>query len=343
MMKTLLLIATLIGLSYQTCDPSTCLLPTCRCYNDPKAPGDLGVTEIPQIISVSFEGTINRENIAYYRLLFNDVSNPNGCPARGTFFVQDQGTDYVQVKNLSQEGHEIGVHSVDGSTPKSSTEWIDTIKKVRSELDDLIDVKNVLGVRAPQLAMGGSDEMIGIGSNNMLYDSSCTNVGYSEPGTFLWPYTFDYIPSATCDNGKSPDIMFTGKWEVMVADLHDLGSDKLPCAVPSSCRNITTKRNAFDLFFTAFEEHYTSNRAPFNMVIDPAWAADQNKRDGTIEFLQYVRAAFGKDVWIVPILKQLEWVRNPTPIVNISSFDPWNCNFAMQHDAPLLFEAEDVY
>lgn len=33
--------------------------------------------------------------------------------------------------------------------------------EVRSELDDLIDVKNVLGVRAPQLSIGGNDEFIG--------------------------------------------------------------------------------------------------------------------------------------------------------------------------------------
>ena len=77
---------------------------------------------------VSFEGAINSEYINYYRPVFTDVINPNGCAARGTFFIQDSGTDYNLVRLLRTEGHEIGVHSVDGKTPGSSTEWIDGIK-----------------------------------------------------------------------------------------------------------------------------------------------------------------------------------------------------------------------
>lgn len=77
---------------------------------------------------VSFEGTINSENINYYRPIFNDVNNPNNCPARGTFFIEDEGSDYKLIKGLRDEGHEIGVQSVDGKLPSSSTEWIDELK-----------------------------------------------------------------------------------------------------------------------------------------------------------------------------------------------------------------------
>jgi len=45
-------------------------------------------------------------------------------------------------------------------------------------------------------------------------------------------------------------FFFTGKWEMVIADLHDITGDNLPCVVPSACRNMTTKRDAFDLFFT---------------------------------------------------------------------------------------------
>lgn len=84
-------------------------------------------TEIPQIIMVSFEGTISRANIEQYRGLFADVNNPNGCAGRGTFFIEDEGTDYVLVKNLATEGHEIGIQSVSGVSPKDSTEWIEAL------------------------------------------------------------------------------------------------------------------------------------------------------------------------------------------------------------------------
>ena len=78
---------------------------------------------------ISFEGTINDDNIKYYRpILPAALTNPNGCPARGTFFIEDEGTSYGLVKSLYDEGHELGIQSVDGTAPKDSTGWIDVIK-----------------------------------------------------------------------------------------------------------------------------------------------------------------------------------------------------------------------
>ncbi|XP_045185641.2 chitin deacetylase 7-like [Mercenaria mercenaria] len=321
-----LLLSALIGLSVQQCDPKTCFIPNCRCYNDRSPPGGLTISETPQIVMVSFEGTINAENIKSYKPIFSGVTNPNNCPARGTFFIEDSGTDYEIVKALSDEGHEIGITSVDGKAPSTSDGWIYMIKKVRSQLIGYgIDLKDVKGVRAPELAPGGDYELIGIGRNKMLYDSSCSNAGLSTAGTLTWPYTFDYMPTASCDNGKEPASRFPGKWEVPVADLHDISGEKLPCPVPSACRNITTKKDAFDLFFKAFSDHYNGNRTPFLMIVDPAWASKQDLRDGTTEFLQYVRTAFGKNVWIVPILRALQWIQTPVPIANLTTFAPWQC------------------
>ena len=50
----------------------------------------------------------------------------------------------------------------------------------------------------------------GMGSNGLLYDSSCSNVNYADASTFLWPYTLDYVPTASCDNGDAPDKPFRG-------------------------------------------------------------------------------------------------------------------------------------
>lgn len=39
------------------------------------------------------------------------------------------------------------------------------------------------------------------------------------------------------------------------------------------------------------------------MIIDPAWAANEDLRDGTIQFLQYVRASFAvSQVLIITVL-----------------------------------------
>lgn len=82
------------------------------------------------MVMVSFEGTINQQNIDFYRPVFSGITNPNGCPARGTFFIEDQGTAYSLVKGLYDQGHEIGIQSVSGKAPTSSTEWIDQLKSM---------------------------------------------------------------------------------------------------------------------------------------------------------------------------------------------------------------------
>jgi len=327
MLFRVVLLATLIGVSLQqACDPTTCVLPDCRCFDDPKPPGDLPINEIPQIIMVSGEGTINFENVEYYREILQ-VSNPNGCPARGTFFIMDQGSDYLLIQSLFSDGNEIGINSQDGTAPASSTDWINLFKNVQSKLqnDGGIDAKSVLGARVPQLAIGGSDEFIGIGAQGMLYDSSCTSVSMSSKDSFIWPYTYNSVPGPNCDSGVVPDLAFNGKWEAPIADLHDLTPDALPCVVPSACANVTTKKDAFDLFFTAFTDHYTGGRTPMHVIVDPAWAKNTDFREGTTEFLQYVRAAYGDNVWIVPIVKALQWIQTPVPIANLTDFAPWSC------------------
>ena len=51
-----------------------------------------------------------------------------------------------------------------------------------------------------------------------------------------------------------------------------------------------------------FEERYTGKRTPFNMIIDPAFAANEDLRDGITEFLEYVRAAFEVMRLFVPVV-----------------------------------------
>ncbi|KAH3703191.1 chitin deacetylase 7-like [Dreissena polymorpha] len=327
-MRSLLLAVTLCILPcvLGQCNGTNCNLPNCRCFDDVNAPGKLQASSIPQIIMVNFEGTITKVNVAFYQQILQET-NPNGCPVKGTFFITDEGTDYATVKTLYDQGNEFGISSIKGTTPASSTAWINEFKKVQSALVQVgLKSGDIQGVRVPQLIVGGTDQFIGMGSNGLTYDSSCVSAGYSDAPTMIWPYTYDFVPGVKCDIGNPPDIPFPGVWQMIMADLHDINGDKFPCAVPSGCRNITTKRDAFDLFFTAFQAHYTGKRTPFNMVIDPAFAANTDLRDGTIEFLQYVRAAFGDDVWILPMTKALQWIKTPVPLSGVKTFQPWGCS-----------------
>ncbi|WAR04439.1 CDA7-like protein [Mya arenaria] len=273
-MRMLVILLGLLGSSFQqSCDPTVCTVENnCRCYNDPKPPGDLTNSEIPQIVMLSFEGTINTDSSGYYNQLLG-ANNPNGCPITATFFIQVDGSDYKLAKNMYDKGCELGV-KLNGKTPKGSTGWIDAIKAaVQSLINIGVKPEDIQGIRVP---LGGNDQFIGV-------------------------------------------------WEFLIADYHDPSGQGLPCVVPSACRNITDKRAAFDLFFNSFTDHYNGGRTPFNMLIDPVFAANQDMRDGTIEFLQYIRAAFGSDVWIVSIQKALQWIQDPTPLANLTTFSPWSC------------------
>ncbi|KAK3581031.1 hypothetical protein CHS0354_013927 [Potamilus streckersoni] len=322
-MKTLFSLVVLVGLfkySFQqsTCDPKTCVLPNCRCLNDPNIPGKLNVADTPQIILVTLENVINGEYVDIYTSFF-ELKNPNGCPTHGTFFVQDSGTTYSLVANLAKDGHEIGVFSLDGNLPN---DWNKMIKSMLDKLSSSgIDTKSVKGLRAPGLNIGGDEEFIGLGLNGLQYDSSCASAELSRQETMVWPFTYNFVPGPACDIGSGPANPFPGKWEFLISDMNWNG---VPCATPSACINVTTKQDAFDLLFNTFRDHYLGNRSPFTLVINPQWAKSDFSREGTIEFLQYVRAAFS-DTYIVTMSQALAWIQQPTPLANLTNFAPWMC------------------
>ena len=45
-------------------------------------------------------------------IFFPDLLNPNGCSAKGTFFVSHKYTNYSAVQEFHRRGHEIGVFSI---------------------------------------------------------------------------------------------------------------------------------------------------------------------------------------------------------------------------------------
>ena len=65
------------------------------------------------MITISFNGAVNVDNIDLYEDLFNGQrQNPNGCQIRGTFFVSHKYTNYSAVQDLHRRGHEISVFSL---------------------------------------------------------------------------------------------------------------------------------------------------------------------------------------------------------------------------------------
>lgn len=78
-----------------------------------KRTGDYLPEEIPQIVLLTFDDSVNDLNKGLYTDLFEKGrKNPNGCPISATFYVSHEWTDYSQVQNLYASGHEIASHTV---------------------------------------------------------------------------------------------------------------------------------------------------------------------------------------------------------------------------------------
>ena len=55
------------------CDPRECVIPDCFCSVDgSQIPGNLEIAQVPQMITLSFNGAINIDNIPIYREIFAD-------------------------------------------------------------------------------------------------------------------------------------------------------------------------------------------------------------------------------------------------------------------------------
>lgn len=75
--------------------------------------GDYHPEEIPQVVLLTFDDSVNDLNKGLYVDLFEKGrKNPNGCPIAATFYVSHEWTDYSQVQNLYAAGHEIASHTV---------------------------------------------------------------------------------------------------------------------------------------------------------------------------------------------------------------------------------------
>jgi len=63
------------------CDPNVCRLPRCYCGGT-EVPGGLSRKSIPQFVLLTFDDAVNSLNQQFFKDLFNNRRNPNGCPIK---------------------------------------------------------------------------------------------------------------------------------------------------------------------------------------------------------------------------------------------------------------------
>jgi len=310
------------------CDPTKCLPPNCRCSST-TVPGSLDPKTIPQMVLITYDDGVNVVNYEnYYKtLVFNRV-NPNGCPAKATFFVSHEYTDYTLVNDLHNRGYELASHSITHRTNfefwnnKSTEGWQEEIVGMRTMLESFANIPegNVKGMRAPFLILGGDEQFEVLEKNNFAYDCSWPTRQFQDPG--LWPYTLDYASTQDCQIGRCPTKAYPGTWIVPMIDLKD--SVGTPCAMLDSCNPGLTADDVFNFLSTNFKLHYEGNRSPFGMFVHSAWLQTPEHFQGYQRFLDSLTS--NDDVYYTTISELLEWVKNPTTTADIGNFEPFGCD-----------------
>lgn len=197
--------------SADRCDPSRCRLPDCYCGGN-NIPGGLSPQDIPQFVLLTFDDAVNDLNKQFFKELFEERYNPNGCPIKSTFYVSHEWTDYSQVQDLYADGHEIASHTVTHShgTNFNEEKWAN---EVVGEAEMLVryagvNPRDIKGMRAPFLAVGGDTMFNMLNRYGFYYDSS---MSVSAPS---WPYTLEYKMPHSCAVKPCPKQSHPGMWEI---------------------------------------------------------------------------------------------------------------------------------
>uniref|UniRef100_A0A1A9W0I4 NodB homology domain-containing protein n=1 Tax=Glossina brevipalpis TaxID=37001 RepID=A0A1A9W0I4_9MUSC len=288
------------------CRKDVCLLPDCFCGGK-DIPGDLPVEQIPQIVLMTFDDSVNDLNKQLYIDLFEKGRvNPNGCPITATFYVSHEWTDYSQVQNLYADGHEMASHTISHSFGEqfSQKKWTREVAGQREILAAYGGVKlgDVRGMRAPFLSVGGNKMYKMLYDSNFTYDSSLPVYENRPPS---WPYTFDYKIFHDCMIPPCPTRSYPGIWQVPMVMWQDLNGGR--CSMGDACSNPGDADGVMKMIMKNFERHYTTNRAPFGLFYHAAWFTQPHHKEGFIKFLDAINAM--PDVWIVTNWQALQWDR----------------------------------
>jgi peptidoglycan/xylan/chitin deacetylase (PgdA/CDA1 family) len=300
-----------------SCDSTQCVLPDCRCSGT-SPPTDIDIEQIPQFVFLTFDDAIQQGNYEIYSRLFDNLTNPDGCPVSATFFMSHDYTDYSKVHDLYVKHHEIALHSI---THQALTDyWRDiTIEQLNREFGDEkviittfanIPPESIQGMRIPYLQLSG-DNTFQVGKDlNLTYDCSWPTQTFRKPG--LWPYTLDYKSNQDCPIGPCPADSIPGMWVVPMIDWTDQAN--IVCSMVDACVNIPD--NTDDLlqwFIDNFNVQYLGNKAPFGFFVHAAYFnANPIHLEAYIKFVDYLQGL--NDVFLVTPSTAIKWIKNPVPI-----------------------------
>ncbi|KRT82489.1 Carbohydrate-binding protein [Oryctes borbonicus] len=317
------------------CDQTQCVLPDCFCSADgTRIPGQLEPANVPQMITLTFNGAVNVDNIDLYEDVFNGQrANPNGCQIRGTFFVSHKYSNYSAVQDLHRKGHEIGVFSIthkddpDYWTRGTYDDWLAEMAGDRLIIERFANItdSSIVGVRAPYLRVGGNNQFQMMTDQYFVYDASITASLSRVP---IWPYTLYFRMPHKCNgNAHSCPSRSHPIWEMVMNELDRRDDptfdESLPgCHMVDSCSNIQSGEQFGRLLRHNFNRHFNSNRAPLGLNFHASWL--KSKKEYREELIKFIEEMLGRnDVYFVTMLQVVQWMQNPTELNGLRDFQEW--------------------
>ncbi|XP_023337126.1 uncharacterized protein LOC111708092 [Eurytemora carolleeae] len=318
------------------CNTNECFLPECYCSADGTLiPNGLEKENVPQMITITFNGAINNNNIPIYQEIFKEGRlNPNGCTAKGTFFVSHKYTNYSAVQELHRVGHEIGVFSITNKdSPKywtrgSYNDWFGEMAGSRLIIERFANITegSVNGVRAPYLRVGGNVQFDMMEDQFFLYDSSITAPLGRVP---IWPYSLLYrMPHKCHGNAQNCPSKAHNIWEMPINELDRRDDPTFDerlsgCHLVSSCSNIYDRDQFGRMIRHNFNRHYQTNKAPLSLSFDSSWLSGNPGFSRELANWMDEVLTEHNDVYFVTELEVLKWMWTPTDLAGLRDFVDW--------------------
>ncbi|WAR00417.1 CDA8-like protein [Mya arenaria] len=303
-----------------------CHAPDCVCKTE-TTPHGLKASDIPQMIYITLDGSLNFHSYSQMRALFSPKRfNPNGCRIKGTVFVSDTGSSYRITDALHRDGIEIALMGLTPRPQANATQMQNEINVQRNQIiqGSSLTAEEIKGWRSPSYKPAGDGQFEVLSRENM-YDSTLIADRTASSKSKLWPFTLDFGWTERCEIETCPDAPHAGVWEVPVIPM--VGpSNSTSCDVTDGCpRQPNSKKETFEYLMTNFNTYYKTNKAPFAIRLKQIWFHwfYRENMAGLFQFLDTV-LGYG-DVYATSVSDMIEWIKSPILLKDIKNFDKWSC------------------
>ncbi|KAJ3032071.1 UNVERIFIED_CONTAM: hypothetical protein HDU68_006844 [Siphonaria sp. JEL0065] len=240
------------------CDPTTCVPPACLCPSF-SPPGGLSIENTPQFILITFDDYFTPQAYRNVSPIFDGVTNPNGCPIKGTFFTQILTSHPATVTRLHAEGHEIADHTFSHPNWAENNEVTAMLEASAAYFG--VPKSDIKGFRAPYL-QGSYSLMKSVKDAGLIWQSSGTTEIFNSP----WPYTLDNGFAAKCAVGVDcsiiPSLGIPGLWDIPMGVYYPNSSHT--GGLPQDPDFGSTEDTVIALL-DSFNLHYNNGRMPFGL------------------------------------------------------------------------------